>query len=185
MDDLAINNIITITDNTQVLINAELIESTSRFVLDSTQGQRARLQITASSPLFAYEYIGPSGVTFVSGSVGDVIIEDVGLVDRVGIQLLNIDSGLARFGKGTVRLWSDYGVVARGDFEVDQTRFAGWGAGFKLNDLRASIILNPRTISDPVGGILFDFFNVLADNRTVEITGVSGTMNPTTALCGS
>lgn len=180
LDDLAVNNVITINSPTVFVIKNPELETTSRFFLEAVT-ERPRLQIIGESALFSLEYTGPSGVTFISGSRCDVFI-DVALVDRVGVTLMDLDNGVTRFGNNIVRLWDDLGTQDSGDFEVMNTRFEGWGSGFKINNTRQVTIDSPKSINDPVGGIFFDIVNNLTDDRVIEIVGVSGTLDPTTSL---
>jgi len=182
LDGLATDNILTITQPTQSLINAETIQSTTRFVYDSSGDNDPRLEIKAKSPLFALEYIGDPSETYISGSGGDTII-DCPLVNRnvTKTTLLDVDNGVTRFDKITI-INFNLGVQDSGDFECFSTRFVRYATGFVLNDTRQVTIQAPRTLNETDGATLFSFKSTLSDDRSVVITGVSGTIGSNSSL---
>jgi len=183
IDSLAVAGVVNVTNIMVFNLLVPNIIITSRFFLDDSGPDRPRLEFTGASIFFALEYAPSVAGTFVSGSNGDFFQTNIGLVGRTaGSTLLNTDSGVIQFTGGTNRLWADLGTHQRGDFFVRNARFAGWGAGFKIKNCRSLIATEPESLLDPVGGILFDTTNNLADQQTIEISGAPGFLNPTTSL---
>ena len=182
IDDLAVANVVTITESTVFNLQVLNVQITSRFFLDDSGSSRPRIELKAESPIFALEYIGTAG-TFISGSNCDVFITNTGLVGRTsGSTLLNTDGGVVQIIGGTTRLWSDLGTHQRGDFFIRFARFAAWGAGFKLLNIRSIIASQPESLFDPAGGILFDITDNLTDQQTIQITGAPGFLDPLSSL---
>jgi len=180
---MAVADVITVTGNLVLELNIPLLESEVRFVLSSTFPVRARLEIRGATPLFAWEYNGPTAVTFVTGVLGDFIVNNIGLVDRTGgVKLIDIDNGLTRFGNATIRRWDDYGDHVGGTFESTFTRFADYEQGFRITNTGQTLIVAARTLFDLDGAILFSVFGSWSESRNVEISGVSGEMQPNSSL---
>lgn len=182
IDDLAVSGVVTINSNMTFVLQVPNVQITSRFFLDDSGSERPRLELTGVGAGYALEYIGVAGI-FVTGANGDFFCTNLSLVGRTsGSTLLGTEDGVINIEGGVIRLWTDLGTHKRGNIFLRFPRFAAWGAGFKFEDFDTFSAVQPESIFDPAGGILFDTINNLSDDRSIEILGAPGQLQPTSAL---
>lgn len=164
LTDLAVANVITITEPTTLIFQAEIV-STVEFVIEAT----GSLSIQSLGNLGWYKWGGTGALfsgsgTVILGESFDITSTSTGtLFDLTLVPFARVDMCIA-----IIDGFDDLGMIDEGTFLSDFTFFTNWGIGLKLRNM---VLITTKNMAAALGSTSETFIEILNTkiiSRTIE-----------------